>query len=179
MQQVKDIAIVIGTALLGFFHPIQDFLIAIMILLVVNFGSGLLEDELHGEGWKRKKAWQAFTEMFVLTGIGCFVFVIGHFMHNEAGAAQCVSGVCYAAIYFYCKNILKNWLKITPEGTTLHGVLGFFYYMVSLYFLEKVPGLKGYFKKDDTAALKGGAQDEDGALKGAAQNPPVNKDEDN
>lgn len=148
MNQMRDALVVIFTALLGFFHPITDFLIAILILLFVNFASGLLEDELHGDGWKGKKAWKAFTELFVLTGIGCFVFVIGHFMHNESGATQCISAVCYGAIYYYCKNILKNWLKITPKDTTLYKLLGLLYYLISLYFIEYIPGAKGYFKRE-------------------------------
>lgn len=162
MNQLKDTFIIIGTTLLAFFHPITDFLIAILILLFVNFCSGLLEDELHGEGWRGKKAWKAFTELFVLTGIGFFVFAIGHFMHNEQGAVQCVSAVCYAAIYYYSKNILKNWLKITPKGTTLNKVLGLLYYLISFYFFEKIPGIRDYFKKGETV--------EDDTLKGDEQN---------
>lgn len=148
MQHIKDTVIIVGSALLGFFHPISDFLIAILILLLVNFASGLLEDELDGTGWKGKKAWKAFTELFIITGIAFFVFALGHFMHSEQMAVQCLSVICYAAIYFYCRNILNNWLKIVPKDTTLYRFLLFLNYLIGLYFLDRVPGLKAYFKRD-------------------------------
>ena len=48
------------SALSGFFMPIQDLMLAILILLGVNFLSGWIEDSLHADGWKWKKAFKAF-----------------------------------------------------------------------------------------------------------------------
>ena len=76
MDKLKDIIVIVASTLLGFFAPISDFIVAILILMAVNFVSGLLEDELNGTGWKRKKAFKAFTELFVLTGIGAFVYAV-------------------------------------------------------------------------------------------------------
>ena len=145
MDKIKDIIVIVTSTLLGFFAPIGDFIVAILILMAANFISGLLEDELTGPGWKRKKAFKAFTELFVLTGIGAFVYAMGHFMHAESQSVACVSAVCYAAIYFYTRNIIFNWLKITPKETTLHKFFLFLYWLVGFYFLEKVPWLKAYF----------------------------------
>ena len=145
MDKIKDIIVIVTSTLLGFFAPIGDFIVAILILMAVNFISGLLEDELNGTGWKGKKAFKAFTELFVLTGIGAFVYAMGHFMHAESESVACVSAVCYAAIYFYTRNIIFNWLKITNPDTTLHKLFLFLYWVVGFYFLEKVPGLKAYF----------------------------------
>ena len=52
MDKIKDIIVILTSTLLGFFAPIQDFLVAILLLMGVNFASGLLEDELNGTGWK-------------------------------------------------------------------------------------------------------------------------------
>lgn len=145
MDKLKDIIVIVASTLMGFFAPISDFIMAIMILMSVNFVSGLLEDELNGTGWKRKKAFKAFTELFVLTGIGAFVYAMGHFMHAESQSVACVSAVCYAAIYFYTRNIIFNWLKITPKETTLHKFFLLLYWLVGFYFLEQVPWLKAYF----------------------------------
>lgn len=145
MDKLKDIIVIVFSTLLGFFAPIGDFIVAILILMAVNFVSGLLEDELNGTGWKGKKAFKAFTELFVLTGIGAFVYAMGHFMHAEQESVTCVSAVCYAAIYFYTRNIVFNWLKITGPDTTLHKLFVFLYWLIGFYFLERVPWLKAYF----------------------------------
>jgi hypothetical protein len=145
MDKLKDIIVIVFSTLLGFFAPIGDFIAAILILMAVNFISGLAEDELNGTGWKSKKAFKAFSELFVLTGIGAFVYAMGHFMHAEQESVTCVSAVCYAAIYFYTRNIIFNWLKITPKETTLHKFFLFLYWLVGFYFLERVPWLKAYF----------------------------------
>lgn len=145
MDKIKDIIVIVTSTLLGFFAPIGDFIVAILILMAANFISGLLEDELNGTGWKGKKAFKAFTELFVLTGIGAFVYAMGHFMHAESESVACVSAVCYAAIYFFTRNIIFNWLKITPKETTLHKFFLFLYWLVGFYFLERVPWLKAYF----------------------------------
>ena len=145
MDKIKDIIVIVTSTLFGFYSPISDFIVAILILMAVNFVSGLLEDELNGTGWKRKKAFKAFTELFVLTGIGAFIYTMGHFMHAESQSVTCVSAVCYAAVYFYTRNIIFNWLKITPKDTTLHKFFLFLYWLVGFYFLERVPWLKAYF----------------------------------
>lgn len=148
MDKIKDIIVILTSTLLGFFAPIQDFLVAILLLMGVNFASGLLEDELNGTGWKGRKAFKAFTELFVLTGIGTFVYALGHFMHAEQESVACVSAVCYAAVYFYTRNICFNWLKITKRGTTLHKLFLFLYWLIGFYFLEKVPWLRAYFENE-------------------------------
>ena len=145
MEKIKDFIVIIGSTLFGFYSPISDFMFAILLLMMVNFISGLLEDELNGTGWKGKKAFRAFTELFVLTGIGAFIYTIGHFMHSQQESIACVSAVCYGAIYFYSRNIIFNWLKITPKGTTLHKFFLFLYWVIGFYFLNRLPFIRDYF----------------------------------
>lgn len=145
MEKIKDFLVIVGSTLLGFYSPISDFMFAILLLMMANFISGLLEDELNGTGWKGKKAFKAFTELFVLTGIGAFIYTIGHFMHSQQESIACVSAVCYGAIYFYSRNIIFNWLKITPKGTTLHKFFLFLYWVIGFYFLNRLPFIRDYF----------------------------------
>lgn len=145
MEKIKDFIVIIGSTLFGFYSPISDFMFAILLLMMVNFISGLLEDELNGTGWKGKKAFKAFTELFVLTGIGAFIYTIGHFMHSQQESIACVSAVCYGAIYFYSRNIIFNWLKITPKDTTLHKFFLFLYWVIGFYFLNRLPFIRDYF----------------------------------
>ena len=56
MERLKDIIVIVFSTLLGFFAPIGDFIAAILILMAVDFISGLAEDELNGTGWKGKNA---------------------------------------------------------------------------------------------------------------------------
>ncbi len=148
MDEIKGVLLIILSALSGFFMPISDLLVAILILLGVNFVSGWIEDELHSGGWRWKKAFKTFYECCVLVGIGAFVFVMGHFMHRAEGAIQCLTAIYAAAIWFFSVNILRNWLKIIPDGTTLHRFISFLYFIVALKFVEKIPYLKEFLMQD-------------------------------
>ena len=86
LDQIKAVLLMVYSALSGFFLPIHDFIVAILLLLAVNFLSGWIEDSLHADGWKWKKAFRTMLECCVLCGIGAFIFVIGHFMHQQNGA---------------------------------------------------------------------------------------------
>ena len=112
INELKAVLLIIFSALGSFFMPITDYMIAILMLLGVNFLSGWIEDELHGKGWKWKKAFKTFYECFVMVAIGACLFVIGHYMHKDASAIQCLSVIYFAAIWFYSVNILNNCLHI-------------------------------------------------------------------
>ena len=149
LSMIKGAIMAVLTALGGFFLPITDFMVAILILLGINFLSGWIEDELHGEGWKWRKAFKTFYECLVMVGIGAFIFVIGHFMHKQDAAIQCLSAIYMAAIWFFSVNILNNWKKILPEKTTLHRFVSFLHFVISMKFVEKIPYLKDFLTKEE------------------------------
>lgn len=148
INELKAVLLIVFSALGSFFMPITDYMIAILMLLGVNFLSGWIEDELHGKGWKWKKAFKTFYECFVMVAIGACLFVIGHYMHKDASAIQCLSVIYFAAIWFYSVNILNNWKKILPKDTTLHRFVSFLHFVVSLQFVEKVPYLKAFLMQE-------------------------------
>lgn len=147
MDEIKGVVLIVVSALSGFFMPIQDFMIAILVLLGVNFVSGWLEDELHAQGWKWKKAFKTFYECCIMLAIGAFVFVIGHFMHRESSALQCLTAIYAAGVWFYSVNILNNWKKILPAGTTLRRFVTFLHFVVSMKFVERIPYLKAFLQQ--------------------------------
>lgn len=149
IDQIKAVTLMVLSALSGFFMPISDLVVAILILLGVNFLSGWIEDSLHADGWKWKKAFKAFTECFFLCGIGAFVFAMGHFMHKADASVQCLTAIYFAAIWFYVINILNNWRKILIEGTTIHRFVSFLYFVVSMKFVEKIPFLSEFINKEE------------------------------
>ena len=160
IDQIKAVMLMILSALSGFFMPIHDLMMAILILLGVNFASGWIEDCLHAEGWKWKKAFKAFYECCVLCGIGAFIFLIGHYMHRQAEGVQCLTGIYFAAIWFYSVNILNNWRKILLKGTTIYKFVSFLHFLVSMKFVEKIPYLSEFIntnnngKDEDTSIRK-------------------------
>ena len=148
IDQIKAVLLMVYSALSGFFLPIHDFIVAILILLGMNFVSGWIEDSLHADGWKWKKAFRTMLECCVLCGIGAFVFVIGHYMHQQNGALQCLTGIYAAAIWFYCINILNNWKKILIKDTTLYRFINFLHWLVSMKFVEKIPYLSEFINHE-------------------------------
>ena len=144
IDQVKAVVLMILSALSGFFMPIHDLMAAILILLGVNFVSGWIEDSLHADGWKWKKAFKAFYECCVLCGIGAFIFLMGHYMHRQEESVQCLTGIYFAAIWFYSVNILNNWKRILLPGTTIYRFVAFLHFLVSMKFVERIPYLNEF-----------------------------------
>ena len=148
INELKAVLLIVFSALGSFFMPISDYMISILMLLGVNFLSGWIEDELHGKGWKWKKAFKTFYECLVMVAIGACLFVIGHYMHKDANTIQCLSVIYFAASWFYSVIILNNWKKILPSDTTLHRFVSFLHFVVSLQFVEKVPNLKAFLVQE-------------------------------
>lgn len=149
IEQIKGVLLMVFSALSGFFMPIQDLMLAILILLGVNFLSGWIEDCIHADGWKWKKAFKAFYECCVLCGIGAFIFVMGHYMHKQDSSIQCLTAIYFAAIWFYSVNILGNWRKILVKGTTIYSFITFLHWLVSMKFVEKIPYLSEFINSGE------------------------------
>lgn len=149
MEDVRKLGLNLILAVISFLSPINDFMLAITVLFGVNFVCGLLADIVGGSDWQWSKAWTFVLHSFIFFGLVAFVFVCGHFMHNERGAVQCVSFICYAAIYIYGVNILKNLRHLVKEGTPLRRLLDFLYYVLTLKVCEKIPYWTGFAKTEE------------------------------
>ena len=75
------------------------------------------------------------------------VYTCGHYMHNEDGAIQCVSYICYVTFYIYGVNILRNTRHMLLEGSGMYRVVDILYYVLTLKVVDKIPFLSEYLKK--------------------------------
>ena len=135
------------TAIVSFLSPIQDFMTGIVVLFVVNFIFGLTADMVGGEGWKWRKAFRFFIHCLIFFSLAASIYVCGHFMRNENGAIQCVTYVCYLAIWAYSINICRNLKIILRKDTPLFKVVDIIYYILTLKVVEKIPFLKDYINQ--------------------------------
>ena len=147
MNEIKVIIVNILTAVLGFLSPIQDFMVAIVVLFACNFVFGLTADMVTGGEWSWRKAWRFFTHCFVFFVLAAAVFTCGHYMHNEGGAVQCVSYICYVTIYIYAVNILRNIRHMLLEGSGMYRVVDILYYILTLKAVDRIPYLSEYLKR--------------------------------
>ena len=147
MDEIKVFILNVIGAVLGFLAPIQDFMLAIVILFVLNFFFGLTADMVTGGEWSWRKAFRFFTHCFVFFVLAAAVFTCGHYMHNQEGAVQCVSYICYVTIYIYAVNILRNLRHMLLEGSGMHRVVDVLYYVLTLKVVDKIPFLSEYLKK--------------------------------
>lgn len=144
MAEIKGFFIAAGSALLSFFMPISDFMVAMIMLFVVNFIFGLLADIVNGKGWEKKKAEMFFLYCLVFFAIALFLFTIGHFLHAHDEAIQGVKYLCVVSLWFFCVNISRNWKEITRPGSTFHNLASFIYYVLSMQVVEKIPFLRQF-----------------------------------
>ena len=147
MDEFRVAIINIIGAVLGFLAPIQDFMVAIVILFILNFIFGLTADMVTGGTWSWRKAFRFFTHCFVFFVMAAAVFTCGHYMHNQEGAVQCVSYICYVTIYIYAVNILRNLRHMLMEGSGMWRVVDVLYYLLTLKVVDKIPFLGEYLNK--------------------------------
>lgn len=147
MNEVKVVIVNIITAVLGFLAPIQDFMVAIVILFILNFIFGLIADMVTGGIWSWRKAFRFILHCFVFFVLAAAVFTCGRFMHNESGAVQCVSYICYVTIYIYAVNILRNLRHMLLEKSGMWRVVDILYYLLTLKVVDKIPFLSEYLNK--------------------------------
>lgn len=145
MSELKVIIMNLIAAVCGFLMPIHDFMVAVVLLFVMNFICGLTADVVHGDGWSTKKALTFVGHCFIFFSLATFIFASGHFMHNDSGAVQCVSYICYVAFYIYIVNIVRNLRSVTLKGSAMYKLLDFVYFVLTLKLLNKIPYLSDYF----------------------------------
>lgn len=154
MNDIKLIFLNMLAAVLSFLSPITDFMVAAMVLFTMNFVCGLLAGIIGGEGWSWRKAFMCFVHGFIFFGFATFIYMCGYFMHNNVGAVQLVSLMCYAALYIYGVNILRNMRFLAKDDTPLYKLLDFMYYVLTFEFCKKLPYWEGYVKSKQEQELK-------------------------
>lgn len=149
MGEIKGFLIATFAALVSFFMPIGDFIVAMIILFIVNFCFGLLADIVNGGGWDKKKATQFFTQCLVFFVLAFCIFSIGEKMHAHEEAVSGVKYLCVVALWFFSVNIVRNWMNITPKESVFHKIAYFLYYVLSVQFVERIPLLKRFIQEKE------------------------------
>lgn len=152
MDDIRIILANLISAVFSFLSPIQDFMVSIVVLFTVNFIFGLTADIVDGTGWKWKKAFKFFTHCLIFFALAASVYVCGHYMHNESGAVQCVTYICYVAIWAYSVNVLRNLRIILKQGTPLYKVVDILYYVLTLKMVSKIPFINDYINHQQEEA---------------------------
>lgn len=135
------------SAMAAFFSPISDFMTAVVILFIVNFICGFTADIVEGNKWDTKKALIFIVYCFIYFGLCAFIYACGYFMHNNNGAVQCISYICYVALYIYGTNIIRNMKKFVIVGSALYRILDIINYVLTFEFIKKIPYLKEYYEQ--------------------------------
>lgn len=154
MDEVRVVIANLISAVFSFLSPIQDFMTSIVVLFIVNFVFGLTADIVDGAGWKWRKAFKFFTHCLIFFALAASVYVCGHFMHNESGAIQCVTYICYVAIWAYSINVCRNLRVIIKEGTPLYKVVDIIYYVLTLKVVDKIPFVNDYLNNKKEKEVK-------------------------
>lgn len=137
MNDIRSIIIAITGAFVALLSPIQDFMFGMLVLFVVNFVFGWLAAIFNGEEWSWRKAGMCFVYCLIFFATAASMFIVGHFMHTEQQALACVKYVCFAAIYLFGTNIVRNWRHLCTEGSTWHKLTSLLYYVLTVKFVEK------------------------------------------
>lgn len=158
VTSIKATIWLLVSTILNFFMPIQDFINAMLALFALNFIFGLLADIKNKKGWNKDKAGMFFIYCLIFFGITAFVLFIGKSMQQPQETTIAIKYLCWAAIYFFGTNILRNWKEITVEGSAFHRLVGFMYYVLSMQFVEKLPFLKAFLTDEKTNEENGNKQ---------------------
>lgn len=137
MNDIRSVIIAVTGAFFALLSPIQDFMAGMLILFVVNFVFGLLAAIFNGEEWSWRKAGMCFIYCLIFFATAASMFIVGHFMHTEEQALVCVKYVCFAAIYLFGTNIVRNWRSLCTPGSTWHKLTSLLYYILTVKFVEK------------------------------------------
>lgn len=156
MGELKGFLIASWAALMSFFMPIGDFIVAMIILFIVNFSFGLGADIVNGGRWESKKAWQFIVQSAIFFVLMASVLSIGEKLHEHEEAISGVKYLCTVATWFFSVNITRNWCNITPRSSVFHKLAYFLYYVLSVQFVERIPFLKRFIaeREQDKKEIK-------------------------
>ena len=149
MNEVKYAICSLLSGLFSLLLPIKDFMIAMVIVFGLNYLFGWIAGMKNGERWDLKKSMVFFYHCAVFFLLSASLFIVGYFLHNQDETLGVIKVLCGIAIWFYSTNIARNWKNILVEGTTMHGVACFVYYILTLKMVDKIPYLREYLTSNN------------------------------
>lgn len=159
MGEIKGFFVASWAAVMSFFMPIGDFMLAMIILFIVNFSFGLIADIVNGGSWQNKKAMKFFGQSTLFFVLMLSVLAVGDKLHDHEEAISGVKYFCSMATYFFAVNISRNWKLTAPQGSVWYRIASFCYYVLSVQFIEKIPYLKKFAEKEEKQEEKENEKD--------------------
>ena len=153
MNDIKYLRGRVSSCAMSFLLPSWDFMSAMVIIFLLNYIFGWIAGMVHGERWDLKKSMVFFYHCTIFFVLSASLFIVGHFLHNEAETLGVIKALCGVAIWFYATNIVRNWRLMLVEGTPMYAVAGFIYYVLTLKMVDKIPYLGEYIKQRDTSKI--------------------------
>lgn len=144
LSEIKIFVGIIISSVISLFTPIQDVVLAMLILFCVNGAFGLLADIIDGNGWSNKKALSFLKQCFIFFGTLFSLFAIGHFLHEEDETFTCVKIICIITTWVFGVNILRNARQSCSNGSSMYRLFDILYYIVSVQVVEKIPFVSNY-----------------------------------
>ena len=147
IESVKSLIRVIWQVSLAFFAnlltPINDFVIAILILATLNMIFGLAQDHFHFEFKKAFKSFWYLAGYLFLLLLSVLVSELMRIKSNEI--TEIVSWVTWLMIWFYATNIFKNWEEMQPDND----VISIIYHVLSVKMVERLKWVKDWQEKKE------------------------------
>lgn len=148
LDELKGVLLVIGSWLFSRLLPISDFMHGMLLLFIINFVFGVIDDRLRGNSWQWRKARTFFLHVMVFFIITACMCIVGFFLHNTEEAITGIRIMCVMAVWFYAVNILKNVCRILVNETPMWKFFNFLYWVLSLKMVEKIPYLSEYLSSN-------------------------------
>lgn len=150
MTEIKTYIVTLAGALFTLLAPIHNFMYAMVLLFSLNFLFGLIAAWAKGEGWKTKKALMFLLHTSIFFIAAAAIFVIGNLMNEATQSVVVVKMLCFAALWIFGTNILRNWRTILTPGTPWYKLVDLLYYVFSVKFIERFPIIKKWQQERET-----------------------------
>lgn len=90
IDELRGILMVLGSWLFSRLVPIADFMQGMLLLFLINFVFGVVDDVVKGNAWEWRKARTFFLHILVFFVIAACMCIVGYFLHN---AEEAVTGI--------------------------------------------------------------------------------------
>lgn len=147
MNEIRLFVGVVTSSIVALFAPIGHVMFAMVWLFAINGAMGLLEDILHADGWKTKKALSFIGQCGIYFGTVMSLFLIGHLIHEHENAMSSVKMISIITVWVFGTNILKNARDCCPAGSSMYKLFDILYYVASVQAIEKIPFVQNYLSR--------------------------------
>lgn len=131
-------------AMLSYFEPVGNMILAITIIFVVDIVFGIASGrKLAKENISFKKGMAAIKVFGVYIFVITLLYAMGNLMSDSEMMLYVVKTISWVTIYFYVINLTKNLKRLFPNSQCIK----FIHWFLSVEFLDNIPPLKKFLEK--------------------------------